>query len=116
MGIRYNNRSVITNEEEAYQELMEDHGQKKIIHYSSPTMNYLTPEQRRGLINEKYIWNVGDRYWKLASQYYKDPSLWWLIAWYNRKPTESFLRLGDPVIIPLPLERVLKLYYASRAL
>lgn len=111
MGIRYNNRAVIDNEEEIYQDLIKSRGQTKIIQFSSPTLTYLTPRQRRNLINEKHIWTVGDRYWKLATQYYKDPSLWWLIAWYNRKPTEAFLKLGDPVVIPLPLERVLKLYY-----
>ena len=111
MGIRYNSRSVIDNEEEVYQKLIEDRGQKKIRQFSSPTLNYITPEQRGSLINETHIWNVGDRYWKLATQYYNDPSLWWMIAWYNRKPTEAFLELGDQVIIPLSLEKVLKIYY-----
>ena len=54
-----------------------------------------------------YIWKVGDRFHKLAEQHYGDPTLWWIIAWFNRTPTEHHLRLGDNLQIPLPLERII---------
>ena len=44
---------------------------------------------------------------KLASKYYDDPTMWWVIAFYNQKPTEFHLKLGDLVYIPVPLETVL---------
>ena len=56
-----------------------------------------------------HIWKLGDRYHKLASEYYADSELWWVIASYNKKPTEFHLKAGDIVYIPMPLETVL--YY-----
>ena len=40
------------------------------------------------------MWKLGDRFYKLADQYYGDPTLWWIIAWYNRMPTESHAEGG----------------------
>ena len=50
-----------------------------------------------------------DKYYKLANQFYGRPGLWWIIALYNKKPTEGHLRRGDIVEIPTPIELVL--YY-----
>ena len=44
----------------------------------------------------------------LAYNYYGDRKLWWVIAQYNKKPTEQHLSDGDPVKIPFPLAIVLK--------
>ena len=42
--------------------------------------------------------------------YYDVAELWWVIAQFNQKPTDSHYSLGDVVYIPLPLEKVLTLY------
>ena len=55
-------------------------------------------------------WSVGTKLYKLAHQYYNDSKLWWVIAAFNQKPTDSHFSVGDVVYIPLPLERVLTLY------
>ncbi len=54
-----------------------------------------------------HIWGVGDRYFKLANRYYGDPELWWVIAFFNQKPTEFDIKAGDIIFIPTPLETVL---------
>ena len=54
----------------------------------------------------RHIWTTGDKYYKLAATYYDDASLWWIIAKFNNKPTEGHLKIGDQVLIPLPLSRV----------
>ena len=59
---------------------------------------------------EKEYWGVGFRFYKLADKYYGDTSLWWIIPWFNQKPLESDFEAGDPVLIPLPLERVLSFF------
>ena len=41
-------------------------------------------------------------YINYQKKYYGDAEYWWLIAWYNNKPTESHFKLGDVVYIPLP--------------
>jgi hypothetical protein len=38
------------------------------------------------------------------------PTYWWVIAQYNKKPTESQLSPGDIVYIPIPLEKILGYY------
>ena len=42
--------------------------------------------------------------YKYAYEYYGDTNHWWVIAWYNNKPTDSHFNLGDTVYIPFPLD------------
>jgi len=63
----------------------------------------------RGLQKVGHIWTLGDRYYKLAHQHYGESQYWWVIAWFNKKPTEAHLSLGDVVYVPLPLSRILNL-------
>ena len=53
-------------------------------------------------------WKLGDRLYKYADKHYGDPSMWWIIAWFNKKPTENDFQLGEQVLIPLPLEKIFK--------
>jgi len=50
---------------------------------------------------------MGDRFEKLAAQFYDDPEMWWVIAAFNKKPAEFLLSPGDIINIPLPLEYIL---------
>jgi len=36
--------------------------------------------------------------------------MWWVIAWFNKLPTESHIKLGDVIYIPMPLNEILKIY------
>ena len=110
MGIRYNNRSKRNNAEEVYDELFESRGVTNIDHYVTPEFERIEMSDRISLENVLHVWSTGDRYWKLASKYYGDSTLWWLIAWYNRKPTEAHVELGDSIAVPLPLNRALSLF------
>ena len=56
------------------------------------------------------MWKIGDRYWKYAAKYYDNPQMWWVIGWFNKKPAESDLKIGDKVLIPMPLEKILEYY------
>ena len=111
MGIRYNNRTARENTEEIYEEFLEKRGVKNLRHYETPEFKPLTIENRKFVKNILHVWKIGDRYWKLASDFYGDPSLWWVIAWYNQKPTDAHVKIGDSIGVPLPLDRVLTLFY-----
>jgi len=111
MGIRNDNRTIKRNSEEIYEELLESRGVKQIDHYSTPTFEPLTLANRYSVRNVHHTWSTGDRYWKLAERYYGNSDLWWLVAWYNQKPTDAHVRNGDSIMIPLPLDRVLSLFY-----
>ena len=56
---------------------------------------------------ELHVWSLGDHYYKLAERYYGDPNYWWVIAWFNKKPTEGHVKAGDIIRIPTPLGQVL---------
>ncbi len=54
-----------------------------------------------------HVWSYGDRYYKLAAQYYGTPQYWWVIAWWNGRPTEASLQNGVALQIPTNLEDAL---------
>ena len=108
MGMRYQNRFIRINAEPLYETFFRDRGVPYINQYGTPEMRYPTSEEISKLELIGHIWKMGDRYYKLAHQYYGDPKLWWIIAWFNQKPTEGFLSLGQLIHIPLPLEKILR--------
>jgi len=73
-------------------------------------MAYPTPQQAANINTTTHFWGLGDRYYKLAQRYYDDPTLWWVIAWFNQLPTEHHVDLGDVVLIPLNLDEILSIF------
>ncbi len=109
MSSRYKNRSVVKNRNELYETFLEDRGVNMVRHYRTANIKHLTSAERRQIRNVKVLWKQGDRFWKLASKYYGDPTYWWIIAWYNQKPTEASVQVGQTLLIPTPLNKVLEL-------
>lgn len=81
-----------------------------ITHYSTPNFKPLTNSQLNTLKVFEHVWSEGDKYHKLATQYYQDATYWWVIARFNNKPTEAHLTIGDIVYIPIPFERIVSYY------
>jgi hypothetical protein len=104
---RYKNTTVKVNKLELYKKLRKERGipggltQYNLTHLPNPTVEEIASIESVG-----HVWKTGDRLYKLAAMYYNDPTLWWVIAWYNSKPTEGHLSLGDVIQIPVPIERV----------
>ena len=109
-GERYAGRTRLYNEDPLYKEIMENRGVKRILQYTTPVFRHPTVEEMTNLQLIPHLWKVGDRYWKLANSSYGDPQLWWVIAWFNQMPTEAFIRYGDVIQIPHPLEKMFNLY------
>lgn len=106
--MRYKNQEVFINSKETYRRYLEKtRGIKQIKQYDTPTFKHPSASEIRNFNVINHIWKTGDRYYKIAEKYYSDPTLWWVIALYNQKPTEFHLELGDIVFVPLPLESVL---------
>lgn len=108
MSKRYDNKAPLENSEEIYQEAFEARGIKKVRQFSTANMRHPTVFERTKLERVGHVWSTGDRFYKLAHQYYGDSGYWWVIAWYNKKPTESHVELGEVIKIPLPLYKVLE--------
>jgi len=102
-------RKKFRNNSETYEKVMEERGYPQgVIHYATPKLRHPSASEIFKLQRQQHAWRIGDRYFKLAHKYYGDPTYWWIIAWYNRKPTESHVKLGEVLYIPSPLEDVLR--------
>ncbi len=110
MPTRYDRRRVLTNTNELYEKALEERNVNFIRQYSTPEMSYPTVEEIKNLTRVRHIWKTGDRYFKLAIEYYNSAQYWWVIAMFNQKPTEADLSVGDLIYIPLPLQDILRYY------
>jgi len=107
---RHGTTNTVRNEEELYEEFFEERGVNGITHYRTAKWNVLTPEIRSKFIREKYVWKAGDSYQKLAFDFYGNPKLWWVLAWYNMAPTEGHMKVGQILYVPKPIEKVLSFF------
>ena len=104
---RYNNRQKIVNSNEMYDKLFEDRGVKHITQFNMVPLEYPNEESLLNITTIDYTWRQGDKFWKLASTQYGDPRMWWVIAQYNKKPTENHVKLGETIKIPVDLGVIL---------
>ena len=81
---------------------------KRLEFYTTPTLESLTNEEKAQIEVEGHYWARGDRYYKIALEYYSDASYWWVIAWFNRRPTEGHIKIGDYIEIPINLQDILE--------
>ncbi len=110
MGSRYQNRSIESTpkDDEIYGELIRNRGLNKIIHHTTAKFRFPTQDEMTRFETIDYEWKLGDKYFKLAYQFYGDPTYWWIIAKFNSKPTEIDVKIGDVITIPYPLSSILK--------
>jgi len=68
----------------------------------------------RGVNDIYVITTEGDKYDILATAYYQDPSLWWVISSANAEYTQNSLYppVGVQLRIPLNLETIIQSYNA----
>jgi hypothetical protein len=102
-NIRNQRQNPIVNDSEYYKELYERRGLKKITHYPTARLSHPTVSDRANINTVGHIWAYGDRFYKLAHQYYGDVNFWWVIAWWNGYPTEVSVQTGDFLDIPLDI-------------
>lgn len=103
-------RQVLNNSQRIYKNIFEGRNIPFVNQYVTKNLRYPTSVDMRKLDISQHMWTVGDRYWKLSAQFYGDPEYWWVIAWFNQKPTEAHVNIGDIVLLPSPLEDVLAMY------
>lgn len=100
-------RTKINDSDSTKQQRMRRGDKEFINHYRTSRL----PSPRRAALEDldstAHVWSVGDRFYKLAQTYYNDPKLWWVVAWYNQKPTEGHVELGDTILVPRNIEDIL---------
>tara|TARA_Y100000114_G_C11762690_1_gene330807 strand:- start:938 stop:1270 length:333 start_codon:yes stop_codon:yes gene_type:complete len=105
---RYVSREVAENDKEQYDKIFKKRGVEKIVQYRSPKATYVTDEQIARIDCHQVVWTYGMSYEKLAHQFYGDFRQWWVIAGFNRKPTESHVKMGETIRIPKDISQALE--------
>jgi hypothetical protein len=107
---RYNKREVVTNisRDYAYSDIFRKRGLVTPMQYTIAEFKQLTQGEIMDLEIEEKLWTLGEKYFKLAHEFYGDPTYWWIIAWFNERPLESDFLPGEVVEIPTPLELILE--------
>ena len=76
---------------------------KEVVQLSTLRLNEPTEEELKDEINfVERIFSMGDKMYKYAKEIYGDTEYWWVIAWFNNKPTDVHWKLGETVYIPVP--------------
>ena len=105
---RYSERILSINDEEQYKNLLDKRGVKNIEQYRTLEKDVFEQKVYDSIETVNYVWKYGDAYWKLATKIYGDPKYWYVIASFNKRPTESHNKIGDTLKIPLNLADALQ--------
>jgi len=105
---RYVNRGVFQNEDRGYVETLFDARDIKVLlQYETARFYYPTIQERQSMNLSTEVWTSTSKLYNLANDIYGDPKLWWVIAWFNQKPTEAHFKTGDILYIPNSAREIL---------
>tara|TARA_Y100000593_G_scaffold85767_1_gene163347 strand:+ start:769 stop:1116 length:348 start_codon:yes stop_codon:yes gene_type:complete len=106
---RYSKTKTKFNDDLGYREMFSKrYGRRQGIPILETTrLSYPSFEEILDFGYVTHVWGVGDRYYKLSALHYGSESYWWVIAWFNQKPTEQHIKVGDLIRVPKPLVDVL---------
>tara|TARA_R100000008_G_C3527381_1_gene137328 strand:- start:177 stop:509 length:333 start_codon:yes stop_codon:yes gene_type:complete len=105
---RYLGRKTGINKNKLHKKKLEKRGVKNITQYKTPSFSPTTDAEMFSLDLHYYAWGAGDSFWKLSAAFYGDPQYWWVIAAFNRTPTESMIEVGSTIAIPIELSQALQ--------
>mgnify|MGYP003654443376 FL=1 len=111
MSSRYNNRGkVFVTKRDMFKQLKSNRKIDSAQLVSTAKFNRITQADLEDLQYDPYIWSRGDRFYKLAADFYDQAGLWWVIALFNNAPTEQHLTLGEEIYIPRNPESIASLF------
>lgn len=111
---RYRNNRTVLNNVGFYKNIIKDRGLTQIEHFRTHIINDISEEDLKDMTIEYKVWSLGDRLHKFAHEAYGDSELWWILGWFNQKPTDAHFKIGDKIAIPHPLQKLTTIYYKSR--
>ena len=111
---RYSNRGTVVvsgRADEMYREHLDRRGREALVIYATPNNRQIMDVGDRILFDLKaYTWQRGDKLRKLSHDFYGDSYFWWVLGWFNMKPTDAHWKVGDVVYVPIKLEQALAYY------
>jgi hypothetical protein len=100
MPIRYNKRSVLNDTRPINRKRIVERNSNSVTYYSADSLKHPTQEDYNRVGSRPVIWDHTTRLTKLSNQYFGSFEYWWVIAWWNKKPTDAHFNIGDVVYIP----------------
>jgi hypothetical protein len=80
----------------------------KVIQTTRLRLNEPTEQELRTELNTiEKIFSIGDRMYKYAYEIYGSVDYWWIIAWFNNKPTDAHIKVGEVIHVPVPLDKAI---------
>lgn len=102
------NSTKLKNKDEIYRSFFNKTGANAIEHIDLAFFGNPKDYQfLKGIKKMNHIYSVGDTLSKIAYKHYGEARYWWVLAWFNTKPTDFHCKVGDIIEVPLPLEDVL---------
>jgi hypothetical protein len=99
---------IFSNPDPVYKKFLDNTGAKEIQHYGLVMFgDPMDQSFLRELEVVEYNYSLGDRMSKIAYKEYGNAKLWWVLAWFNGKPTDLHCEIGDKILVPHPIEEVL---------
>ena len=105
---RYSKFTIIPTESFFYKKQLDRRGVKRINHYALRTFSSLPDEIKRRLTITKSVWTAGTTLAKVSNDVYGNQDFWWVIGYYNNKPIDADWTVGDEILIPTPLQTILR--------
>ena len=96
MALNKNNFTSI-NQNKLYKQMLKDRGVLSIQQFRTKYFNKVDLSKYK---TQTYIWKKDDKLIKLSNLYYGSQKYWWIIGYYNQKPTDSHFTIGDTILIP----------------
>tara|TARA_R100000008_G_C3514169_1_gene130427 strand:- start:165 stop:494 length:330 start_codon:yes stop_codon:yes gene_type:complete len=103
---RYSDVEIVSDDSDYYSFLRR--GKKFVSFHTTAPMRNPSRVDRMQIDTANHIWTHGDRYYKLANDYYGDVRFWWVIAWWNGAPMEAHLSPGNLIRIPIDIQKALR--------
>ena len=102
----------VSNDTPIIQPFLDKIGASFVNHYELAFFGDPVDEQfLKEITITTHVFSAGDKLSKIAFDHYDDARLWWVLAWFNAKPTDFHCRIGDTIRIPQPLPEVLNQAY-----
>tara|TARA_R100000008_G_scaffold83989_1_gene70316 strand:- start:677 stop:1027 length:351 start_codon:yes stop_codon:yes gene_type:complete len=107
---RYDNIGIISlSKREMFKQVKSSRNLDEIRILSTSKFNRITDSDLEDIEFDSYTWSRGDRFYKLAADFYGQVDYWWVIALFNNAPTEQHVTIGTEIFIPTNPESVAEL-------
>jgi hypothetical protein len=103
-------RLITIDKNDMYKQINDRRNLEQITISSANEFRPVSEEFKDSLSYYEHEWRRGDKFYKLAFEYYGDVNYWWIIPLFNNKPTEFHFKAGDVVLVPIEIELLISEY------